>query len=144
MDTTQLSGLEFLIALKKGEVPKSPMSQTIPMQLTVVEPNYVEYEVQPDERHLNLQGGIHGGFYAAVLDSVTGAAVRTTLGAGIRFSTIDLNVKMLKAIKCNQSYIAIGQVIRTGKSVLTSEGKIIDREGNIYAFGSATLLILQK
>ena len=70
--------------------------------------------------------------------------MRTTLGPGIRFSTIDLNVKMLKAIKCNHTYTAIGQVIRTGKSVLTSEGRIINSEGNIYAFGSVTLLVLQK
>ena len=56
MDTTKLSGLEFLKAIKDGDLPKSPMSQTIPMQLTVVEPNYVEYEVHADERHTNLQG----------------------------------------------------------------------------------------
>lgn len=144
MDTTKLSGLEFLRAVKNGDLPKSQMSETIPMQLTVVEPNYVEYEVYAEDRHKNLQGGVHGGFYATVLDSATGAAVRTALGPGIRFSTIDLNIKMLKPIKFKHTYTAIGEVIRTGKSVLTSEGRIVDSEGNIYAFGSATLLVLQN
>lgn len=141
MTTAQMNGLEYLTAIKNGELPGSAMGQLIPMKLSVVRENYVEYEVYPDERHFNLQGGIHGGFCATVLDSVTGAAVHTTVDAGVSFSTIDLNVKMLKAMKNSETYTAIGEVIRIGRNVLTSEGRIIDKEGKVYAFGSATLLV---
>lgn len=141
MTTAQMNGLEYLTAIKNGELPGSAMGQLIPMKLSVVHENYVEYEVYPDERHFNLQGGIHGGFCATVLDSVTGAAVHTTVDAGVSFSTIDLNVKMLKAMKNSETYTAIGEVIRIGRNVLTSEGRIVDKDGKIYAFGSATLLV---
>lgn len=141
MTTAQMNGLEYLTAIKNGELPGSAMGQLIPMKLSVVRENYVEYEVYPDERHFNLQGGIHGGFCATVLDSVTGAAVHTAVDAGVSFSTIDLNVKMLKAMKNGETYTAIGEVIRIGRNVLTSEGRIIDKDGKIYAFGSATLLV---
>ncbi|QIO10384.1 PaaI family thioesterase [Acinetobacter lanii] len=141
MTTAQMNGLEYLTAIKNGELPGSAMSQIIPMQLSVVRENYVEYEVFPDERHFNLQGGIHGGFCATVLDSTTGAAVHTTIEAGVSFSTIDLNVKMLKAMKTGERYTAIGEVIRVGRNVLTSEGRIVDQDGKIYAFGTATLLV---
>ncbi|NHC02744.1 PaaI family thioesterase [Acinetobacter sp. 187] len=141
MTTAQMNGLEYLTAIKNGELPGSAMSQIIPMQLSVVRENYVEYEVFPDERHFNLQGGIHGGFCATVLDSTTGAAVHTTIEAGVSFSTIDLNVKMLKAMKSGERYTAIGEVIRVGRNVLTSEGRIVDQDGKIYAFGTATLLV---
>ncbi|WKT74649.1 PaaI family thioesterase [Acinetobacter variabilis] len=141
MTTAQMNGLEYLTAIKNGELPGSAMGQLIPMKLSVVRENYVEYEVYPDERHFNLQGGIHGGFCATVLDSVTGAAVHTTVDAGVSFSTIDLNVKMLKAMKNGENYTAIGEVIRIGRNVLTSEGRIVDKDGKIYAFGSATLLV---
>lgn len=141
MTTAQMNGLEYLTAIKNGELPSSAMGQLIPMKLSVVRENYVEYEVYPDERHFNLQGGIHGGFCATVLDSVTGAAVHTTVDAGVSFSTIDLNVKMLKAMKNSETYTAIGEVIRIGRNVLTSEGRIVDKDGKLYAFGSATLLV---
>lgn len=141
MTTAQMNGFEYLTAIKNGELPGSAMGQLIPMKLSVVRENYVEYEVYPDERHFNLQGGIHGGFCATVLDSVTGAAVHTIVDAGVSFSTIDLNVKMLKAMKNGETYTAIGEVIRIGRNVLTSEGRIIDKDGKIYAFGSATLLV---
>ena len=125
MTTAQMNGLEYLTAIKNGELPGSAMGQLIPMKLSVVHENYVEYEVYPDERHFNLQGGIHGGFCATVLDSVTGAAVHTTVDAGVSFSTI-------------------GEVIRIGRNVLTSEGRIVDKDGKIYAFGSATLLVTDR
>ena len=141
MTTAQMNGLEYLTAIKNGELPGSAMGQLIPMKLSIVRENYVEYEVYPDERHFNLQGGIHGGFCATVLDSVTGAAVHTTVDAGVSFSTIDLNVKMLKAMKNSETYTAIGEVIRIGRNVLTSEGRIVDKDGKLYAFGSATLLV---
>lgn len=144
MTTAQMNGLEYLTAIKNGELPGSAMGQLIPMKLSVVRENYVEYEVYPDERHFNLQGGIHGGFCATVLDSVTGAAVHTTVDAGVSFSTIDLNVKMLKAMKNSETYTAIGEVIRIGRNVLTSEGRIVDKDGKVYAFGSATLLVTSR
>ena len=144
MTTAQMNGLEYLTAIKNGELPGSAMGQLIPMKLSVVRENYVEYEVYPDERHFNLQGGIHGGFCATVLDSVTGAAVHTTVDAGVSFSTIDLNVKMLKAMKNGETYTAIGEVIRIGRNVLTSEGRIVDKDGKIYTFGSATLLVTSR
>ena len=138
---TQMTGLEYLTAIQQGKIPGSAMGELIPMRLKVVRENYIEYEVSPDDRHLNLQQGIHGGFCATVLDSATGAAVHTTVGKGIKFATIDLNIKMLKGMRSGQTYTAIGEVIRTGRNVLTSEGRIIDDEGKIYAYGSATLLI---
>lgn len=144
MSTSQMNGLAYLTAIKNGEITSSPMSEIIPMRLTVVRENYVEYEVRPDHRHFNLQGGIHGGFCATVLDSTTGAAVHTTVDAGVSFSTIDLNVKMLKAMQSGETYTAIGEVIRVGRNVLTSEGRIVDQDGKVYAFGSATLLVTKR
>lgn len=70
--------------------------------------------------------------------------MHTTVDAGVSFSTIDLNVKMLKAMKSGETYTAIGEVIRIGRNVLTSEGRIIDKEGKVYAFGSATLLVTAR
>ncbi len=144
MSTSELNGLAYLTAIMNGEISSSAMSEIIPMRLTVVRENYIEYEVRPDRRHFNLQGGIHGGFCATVLDSTTGAAVHTTVDAGVNFSTIDLNIKMLKALQAEHTYTAIGEVIRIGRNVLSSEGRIVDQDGKIYAFGSATLLVTSR
>lgn len=138
------NGLAYLLALKNKEITPSPMSQTIPMVIKHAEHGLVEYVVTPDERHINIQGGTHGGFSASVMDTITGCAVQTTVDQGVSFATIDLNTKMIRPLQLNKSYRAIGEVINTGRNVLTSEGRIIDENGKVFAYGSATLMVTKR
>jgi len=130
------NGFEFLMAIKNGKI-KSPaaMAQTIPMRIIDVQPGHIKYAVTPDERHLNLQGLIHGGFCATV---------HTTVENGVSFATLDLNVKMIRPLQKYKTYIAIGDVINTGRNILTSEARIVDESDKVYAFGSATLMITNR
>ena len=139
----EYSGLEFLNHIKDGTLPSSPMAHTIPMRVIEVEAGKVAYEVRPDERHLNTLGGIHGGFYATVIDTITGGAIHTMLDAGINFGTVDLNVKMISALQPNQTYRAEAEVITVGRTLLTAEGRIIGDDGKIHAFGSASCLVIK-
>lgn len=138
------TGLEYLLALKNKQIGTSPMSQTIPMIVHDARVGMVEYRVTPDERHTNVQGATHGGFAAVVLDTITGGAVHTTVAAGTSFATLDLNVKMIRPLQPNTTYRAIGEVINTGRNVLTSEGRIIDENDKVFAYGSATLMITKR
>lgn len=47
-------------------------------------------------------------------------------------------------MQSGETYTAIGEVIRVGRNVLTSEGRIVDQDGKVYAFGSATLLVTKR
>ncbi|MFI7983472.1 PaaI family thioesterase, partial [Acinetobacter baumannii] len=84
-----------------------------------------------------------GGFAATVLDSVTGCAVHTMLPAGVGYGTIDLNVKMCRPLPQNQVLIATGKVINLSKNLGISEGKITDEEGKLYAYATATCMIIR-
>ncbi|MFK7200600.1 PaaI family thioesterase [Acinetobacter baumannii] len=95
------------------------------------------------DNHLNPLGGVHGGFAATVLDSVTGCAVHTMLPAGVGYGTIDLNVKMCRPLPQNQVLIATGKVINLSKNLGISEGKITDEEGKLYAYATATCMIIR-
>jgi len=140
-DTKHLSGLEFIQGIINGEIPSPPISHTFPMKMLKAEEGYVEFEVQADNRHLNPMGGIHGGFAATVLDSVTGCAVHTTLPVNVSYATVDLNVKMVRPVPVDTKLIAIGKVISKSKSLSTSEGQLKDVSGKIYAHGTATCII---
>ncbi|AUZ04622.1 hypothetical protein ADP71_08960 [Vitreoscilla sp. C1] len=137
------SGLEFLTKIKNGELPHSNMAATTAMRLVKVAQGTVVYEVTPDERHLNTLGGVHGGLYATVMDTITGAAIHSMLDAGINFGTTDLNLKMLRAMKPHHTYRGEGKVISIGRTLLTAEGRIVDENGKIYAYGSASCLVIK-
>lgn len=144
MSMDKYTGLEFLTAVKNGEIPHAPMAKTIPMKLVEVQEGYIIYEVTPGEEHINLQGGVHGGFCATILDSVTGAAAHTIMEKGVRFATTDLNIKMIRPMQCGKTYRGVGKIINQGRTLVMTEGRIIDENDKIYAHGTATLMIIRK
>ncbi|EMR5819584.1 PaaI family thioesterase [Acinetobacter baumannii] len=139
----EMTGLEFLQAMIEGYIPPASISKTIPMQPTEISEGSVTFKAQADHNHLNPLGGVHGGFAATVLDSVTGCAVHTMLPAGVGHGTIDLNVKMCRPLPQNQVLIATGKVINLSKNLGISEGKITDEEGKLYAYATATCMIIR-
>ena len=144
MKISDMTGIELLRAMKDGIIPPASMAQIMPMNFDVLEVGLVRFTVQADERHLNPMGGVHGGFAATVLDSVTGCVVHTSLDAGDVFGTVDLNIKMIRPIPKNVELIAEGRLINTSKRLGVSEGDIKDLNGKIYAHATCTCSITRK
>ena len=94
-----------------------------------------------DGRHLNPLGGVHGGFAATVLDSVTGCAVHTMLEAGVGYGTVDLHVKMLRPVPRDVDLVAEGRVINLSKNLGVAEGTLKTPDGKLLAHASATCMI---
>lgn len=138
-----LSGLELMQAMVAGQIPMPPIAHVIPMKGVAAEHGRIVFEAQADDRHLNPLGGVHGGFAATVLDSVTACAVHTVLEAGVGYGTIDLNVKMVKAVPRGVPLIAEGKVISVSRSLGIAEGTLKDADGNLYAHATATCLIIR-
>ena len=143
MNIKEMTGLEILKAMMQGQIPPASISKIIPMQPKKIEQGNVEFVVKADQRHLNPLGGVHGGFAATVLDSVTGCAIHTLLEAGVGYGTIDLNIKMCRPIPKNVELTAIGTVINISTNLGISEGKIIDDNGKLYAHATATCMIIR-
>ena len=79
-----------------------------------------------------------------MLDSVTGCAVHTMLDVGVGYGTVDLNVKMLKAIPVDRELTAEGRVIHLSRSIGVSEGSLREDEGTLFAHATATCAIIRK
>ncbi|MBN3788280.1 PaaI family thioesterase [Burkholderia sp. Ac-20353] len=141
MKPLSMSGLELLRAAATGDVPRASITETVPMQFEAVELGYVKMSARADGRHLNPLGGVHGGFAATVLDSVTGCAVHTMLDAGIGYGTIDLHVKMLRPVPRDVDLIAEGRVIHLSRSLGVAEGTLKTPDDKIVAHASATCFI---
>lgn len=144
MSIIEMTGIEVLKAMVAGEIALPTMAETMPCWIEHVEEGFVRFRVKADNRHLNPLGGVHGGFSATILDTVTGVVVHSVMEAGVAYSTIELNVKMIRPIPINTELIAEGTLINRSKRLAVSEGKIIDENGKIYAIGTATCMILNQ
>lgn len=144
MDPYALPGIQFLQAWADGTLPNPSMTDTVPMRAIEVSLGYTKLHVMANDRHLNLLGGVHGGFAATVLDSVSGCAIHTMLEAGVGYGTVDLSVKMFRPIPVNIELIAEGRIIHMSKSIGASEGTIKNAEGKLYAHATCTCAILRR
>ncbi|MFQ3192498.1 MAG: hypothetical protein ACI936_003650 [Paraglaciecola sp.] len=89
-------------------------------------------------------GGVYRGFAATLMDSATGFAVHTALEAGVGYRTVDLNVKMLKAVPKNVRLIAKDKVVHVSKSIGAAEGTLKEVNGTLYALATATCMIISN
>ena len=141
MNPLSLSGLELLRAGAAGQLPPPTITQTIPMTVVTVDSGYVKFTARADGRHLNPLGGVHGGFAATVLDSVTGCAVHSMLEAGVGYGTVDLSVKMLRPVPRDVELIAEGRALHVSKTLGVAEGSLKTADGKLLALASATCII---
>ncbi len=143
MNNLEMTGLDLLQAMADGRLPHPSIADTVPMRLVEISKGAIKFIVKADHRHINPLGGVHGGFAATVLDSVTGCAVHTMLDAGVGYSTVDLNIKMLRPIPLEVELYAEGRIIHVSKSLGVSEGSIKDASGKLYAHGTSTCSIFR-
>jgi uncharacterized protein (TIGR00369 family) len=141
MNISEMTGLELLQAMISGKLPRPAMALTVPMTMISASAGEVLFHATADNAHLNPLGGVHGGFAATVLDSVTGCAVHTMLDAGVGYGTIDLNIKMVRPVPKNTTLIAIGKVVNLSRSLGIAEGTLTTEDGKLLATASATCLI---
>lgn len=139
-----MSGLEYLQALLRGELPRPPISHTLDFILESVGEGRAVFTITPQEFHYNPIGMVHGGLAATLLDSAMGCAVQTLLPAGVGYTTLELHVNLVRAItKDTGPMRAEAEIIHSGRSIATAQGKVIDAAGKIYAHGTTTCMIFR-
>ena len=140
----RMSGLDYLRALQRGDLPPAPIAVTMGMTMEEVEEARVVFAAEPGEQHYNPIGTVHGGLLATLLDSVMACAVHTTLPAGIRYTTLELKVNYVRPVTLDTGRIlGEGLVLHRGSTVATAEGRATrERDGALLAHGTTTCLVI--
>jgi uncharacterized protein (TIGR00369 family) len=139
-----MPGLEFLRAIRDGELPTAPIQDLMGFQLVEVEEGRVAFRSMPGEQHYNPIGVVHGGFSATLLDSAMGASVHSTLPLGSAYTTLEIKFNLVRAITADAgSVLAEGSVVHRGSRVATAEGRVVrESDGKLLAHGTSTCLVL--
>jgi uncharacterized protein (TIGR00369 family) len=139
------SGLELMQAMLRGELPFPPIAKTLDFQLLEVSEGRAVFQGRPGPDHLNPMGGIHGGWYATLLDSALGCAVHTLMPPGRGYTTAELGVNLVKAIHPAKviRVRAEGQVLHCGRQLATAEARLVGPDGTLYAHATTTCLVFE-
>ncbi|MFD0881264.1 PaaI family thioesterase [Variovorax dokdonensis] len=138
------TGLEMMQAMLDGELPYAAIAKTLDFTILEVEPGRALFQGTPKPAHLNPMGGIHGGWYATLLDSALGCAIHTMMPVGRAYTTAELGVNLVKAIGPKvQRVRAEGKVVHCGRQLATAEARLYGPDGTLYAHGTTTCLVFE-
>jgi uncharacterized protein (TIGR00369 family) len=138
----KLAGLDHLRSIVDGTLPPAPIAGLVQMQITEADPGRVVFTCRPDESAYNPIGAVHGGLVCTLLDSVCGCALHTTLPQGRGYTSVEIKVNYLKAVRADSGLLtATGTVTKAGSRVGFTEGVVTDESGAVVATASSTLLV---
>src|SRR6266849_10313991 len=137
-----LSGLEFIKAIFDGKLPSPPITATMGFTGGSVGEGKVTFVGEAAEHLYNPIGVVHGGFAMTLLDSAMGCAVHSTLKAGERYTSVEVNANFIRPITIETGPVRCeGVVIHRGGTIATAEGKLIaESSGKLLAHGTTTCL----
>jgi len=128
-----------------GELPRPPIGDTLDFVPIHVEPGLAIFQGRPLLKHYNPLGSVHGGWFAALLDSAMGCAVHSTLPAGRAYTTLELKVNLVRALTDWVPVVrAEGRLVHPGRQVATAEGRLVGPDGVLYAHATTTCLIFEQ
>ena len=142
--TAGKTGLEMMHAMLNAEFPAPTIAESLDFLLVEISPGRAVFQGTPGAGHLNPMGGVHGGWYATLLDSAMGCAVHTMMPVGRAYTTAELSVNLVKAISLKvQRVRASGTVIHCGRQLATAEARLVGPDGTLYAHATTTCLVFE-
>jgi uncharacterized protein (TIGR00369 family) len=141
---SEMSGLEFVQGLVDGTLPLNTMAGTLGYDVSEVVSGRVVVTAEPNGSHLNPAGTVHGGLAATMLDSAMGLAIHSMLDKGVRSTTLEFKISLVRPITPETGLIkAEGVALNCGRRIGTAEGRVTDSQGRLLAHGTTTCLIFR-
>ena len=137
-----MAGIDYMRAMVDGILPPPPIAGLMEFDMAAADPGRVVFTCRPDESVFNPIGVIHGGLVCTLLDSVAGCALHSTLPQGKGYTSIEIKVNYLKAVRLSSGLLtATGTVVKSGSRVGFTEGVVTDADGAVLATATSTLLV---
>jgi uncharacterized protein (TIGR00369 family) len=138
-----LSGLEVMRRIASGDVPQPPIGSTLGFRLVEAERGRAVFECEPAEFHYNPIGTVHAGLASTLLDSAMGCAFVTTLERLVGWTTLELKANFTRPLTADTGLVrCTGSVVHPGRTVATTEARLEDADGRLYAHGTSTIFVL--
>ena len=135
--------LELAQKMQRGEVNPPPIGRLLGFVLKEIEPGRAVFEMEADERHHNPMGTLHGGVYCDLADAAMGYAYASTLAEGETFTTVELKINFLRAVRQGR-LTAEARVVKAGSALGYVECDVTDQAGKLVARAASTCMKLGR
>ena len=135
--------LELAQKMLRGEQHPPPVGRLVGFVLKAIEPGRAVFELEAGERHHNPMGTLHGGVYCDLADAAMGFAYAATLAEGESFTTVELKINFLRAVRTG-TLTAEAKVVKAGATLGYVECEVKDEQGRLVAKAASTCMKLRR
>lgn len=118
---------------------RSPAGNWMQFTLEDIDKGKATISLEVREEMTNPYGNIHGGMMSLVMDEAIGWAV-VSLDTDNFYTSLNLNVDFLYAIKKGDRLRATSEVIRAGKKIIHVECKVYDMQDRLLGKSTSNLI----
>lgn len=119
-----------------------PIMKLLNGSIVEVNEGHLVYEFKVTENLLNVNGILHGGMMATMMDELMGAAT-WTMNRANAYATINLNVDFITAVRADEIIRGEGNVIKAGNTVMHTDAKLFNASGKLVAKATSNLVIMK-
>lgn len=119
---------------------RSPAGNWLQFTLEKIERGSAEITLRVRKEMCNPYGHIHGGMMSLIMDEVIGWSV-VSLDTNNNYTSLNLNVDFLYAIKEGEKLRAVSQVIREGKKIIHVDCVVYDMQDRLLGKASSNLIV---
>ncbi len=118
----------------------SPAGNWLQFTLEEIEKGKATISLEVTHDMTNPYGNIHGGMMSLLIDEVIGWGV-VSLDTNNHYTSLNLNVDFLYAIKRGDRLRAKSEVIREGKKIIHVECRVYDMQDRMLAKATSNLVV---
>ncbi len=136
------TALELFRAMIAGEVPAPPIGRTLDFIMVEADAGRIVFQGWPGFAHYNPMGSVHGGWFAALLDSALGCAVASVLPLGKVYTTAEFHMNIVRPLTDKVELVrAEGKIVHQGGRMATADGRLTGPDGKLYAHATTTCFV---
>lgn len=129
---------EELFSYLCHSVAESPYYLLLGINLREIGQGWAKLEVEPQDRHTNPLGLIHGGLVMSLIDAAMGNAVRSL---GVKGVTVDCQTSFFSPAGRGINLLARGEVQKIGNNLAFTRADVYS-DDKIVAQGNGTFYIV--
>jgi uncharacterized protein (TIGR00369 family) len=127
-----MSEADGLLETLRARLASSEFHTWARMEVTEAAAGEVTVAMDVLDRHVNLQGLVHGGMLAILADTACGLSIRSAMEPGRLHVTTDLDIHYLAPAKPGRLF-GRGKAIKVGRTLAFAEASVEDLEGTLLA-----------
>jgi len=113
------------------------------IEIDLIEPGRAVLGVEVRKELLQLQGVLHGGAMASLIDTAVAMAIVSVSEPEDRFTTVELKINYLAPVRDGR-VTADARIIRDGRRIVVADCDAFDSNGRLAAKGLLTYIRLNE